>query len=125
MNVEASRDWLFVWAAGRTSGLYLINRSLVSTQKTRYYLCGMMLALPLPSCFYLIVLTFECHLFLLLGCQVIAPSDMMDNRIGAIKQKLQENKLAGVSPITLCYLSLMSPMSSFQAMLKGRPFSVF
>ncbi|XP_065191753.1 delta-aminolevulinic acid dehydratase-like [Sycon ciliatum] len=34
------------------------------------------------------------------GCQVIAPSDMMDNRIGAIKQKLQENKLAGVAVLS-------------------------
>jgi porphobilinogen synthase len=30
---------------------------------------------------------------LFLGCQIIAPSDMMDGRVGAIKQTLAENGL--------------------------------
>ena len=36
------------------------------------------------------------HLFCITqGCQVVAPSDMMDNRIGAIKKLLDENGLGG------------------------------
>lgn len=31
----------------------------------------------------------------LTGCQVIAPSDMMDNRVAAIKQALSDEGLAG------------------------------
>lgn len=29
-----------------------------------------------------------------IGCHVVAPSDMMDNRVGAIKSALEENGLA-------------------------------
>ena len=36
-----------------------------------------------------------CSSLFLSGCQVVAPSDMMDNRVGAIKKRLKEAGLGG------------------------------
>ena len=37
-----------------------------------------------------------------IGCHVIAPSDMMDNRVAAIKKALQEEGLGGKVGLGLC-----------------------
>ena len=52
------------------------------------------------SCMKIFNVNTDCyHLFdltdIISGCQVIAPSDMMDGRVGAIKSALRNNGLGG------------------------------
>ena len=45
------------------------------------------------------------------GCHVVAPSDMMDNRVGAIKNALEEN---GLSSKVRSFLSIMIVRSAIK-----------
>ena len=49
-----------------------------------------------------LIIIFACHLYNFhngmvypVGCHVVAPSDMMDNRVAAIKRRLADADLAG------------------------------
>ena len=65
------------------------------------------------------ILKFFAHFwFCFVGCHVIAPSDMMDNRVGAIKDILHQNGFGGKVRMKLKGSSLGKGLSAFVRVLK-------